>query len=473
MAIDLPRSRSARLAARRPVGAGAMRTRAVRMKRGPDTVAVSADGIARASAPQVGIFAGRWVESVLGAVALVALVFNQTYGFLAALTFVLSSFMLIALRLQPVVRSVGQFAPLLALPLLAIISTMWSDAPSLTMRAGIEITITYLTTIAVAMLCPPRTSILALLAGFAFLAFQSLPDAPYIIGTNMWMRGVFSSKNALGYNAALLFILALAVTLDREHRFWIRLLALACVPVALLEVDLSRSSGAQANAAVSLLLLPALLLFGRFPKGLRLAVAVTLFGGIAYFVVFNSDVLAALDTLRGSLGKDATLTGRTYLWDVGRRVGGQTPWLGHGYYSFWRLGSIEAEALWRKFGIMRKSGFNFHNSFIEMYVDLGLAGSALLIVTSISATVAALVRQVRAPTSINATFLALQASLYLRAVTETSLFLPLYTGTSLWVLCCVFAFRKDTAGSPLALPAPMRATPTDPRQLPDRGMRTA
>ena len=54
------------------------------------------------------------------------------------------------------------------------------------------------------------------------------------------------------------------------------------------------------------------------------------------------------------------------------------PLLGYGYSGFWMPGRPQAEQYWYEFIIPGKSGFHFHNLFIQTFVDLGLAGLLLM-----------------------------------------------------------------------------------------------
>ncbi len=60
---------------------------------------------------------------------------------------------------------------------------------------------------------------------------------------------------------------------------------------------------------------------------------------------------AASTCVLGAFGKDATLTGRTYLWAEGLRAVGETPVVGVGYQAYWVQGFSEAERLWEEFYI--------------------------------------------------------------------------------------------------------------------------
>ncbi len=73
-------------------------------------------------------------------------------------------------------------------------------------------------------------------------------------------------------------------------------------------------------------------------------------------------------------GRNSTLTGRTDLWKA--LIAMDThPWLGTGFESFW-LGS-RLEQLWSIFPWQPNEA---HNGYLEVYLNLGLAGVGLLLV---------------------------------------------------------------------------------------------
>src|SRR5690606_14758862 len=69
--------------------------------------------------------------------------------------------------------------------------------------------------------------------------------------------------------------------------------------------------------------------------------------------------LGGLDLLLTAFGKDATLTGRTYLWSQGWAAAANAPFFGVGYQAYWVQGFSEAERLWEEFYIGSRSGFHF------------------------------------------------------------------------------------------------------------------
>ena len=95
------------------------------------------------------------------------------------------------------------------------------------------------------------------------------------------------------------------------------------------------------------------------------------------FVVFQF-----LPRVLAALGRNATLTGRTDIWVLVMRSIAKRPLLGYGYYAFWQglkgeSGNIIVAAHWF-FGYA-------HNGVLEIWLQLGLVGTALFFVTLVQA----------------------------------------------------------------------------------------
>jgi exopolysaccharide production protein ExoQ len=79
-------------------------------------------------------------------------------------------------------------------------------------------------------------------------------------------------------------------------------------------------------------------------------------------------------SMAGAIGKDPTLTDRTKIWAF--VLGMHTnPLVGTGYQSFW-LGQ-RLEYFWRNSGLGYLN--EAHNGYLEVYLELGILGVALLI----------------------------------------------------------------------------------------------
>jgi exopolysaccharide production protein ExoQ len=82
--------------------------------------------------------------------------------------------------------------------------------------------------------------------------------------------------------------------------------------------------------------------------------------------------------LVGSLGRDATMTGRTGIWKAVLSVSG-SPLVGTGFESFWM-----GERLQRVWDLTAKGIQEAHNGYLEVYLNLGWMGIGLLGVVIVS-----------------------------------------------------------------------------------------
>lgn len=112
---------------------------------------------------------------------------------------------------------------------------------------------------------------------------------------------------------------------------------------------------------------------------------------LAVLIVATSSVLLGVGSgLIQGLGRDATLTGRDEIWRLVVKTSG-SPLLGAGFESFW-LGS----RLLRVAAAFGHPLNQAHNGYIEVYINLGLAGAvllALVLATGYHTVIAAVVRQ--------------------------------------------------------------------------------
>lgn len=96
---------------------------------------------------------------------------------------------------------------------------------------------------------------------------------------------------------------------------------------------------------------------------------------LALFLVFGVDMKG---DIAAALNRDPTFTDRTLVWSYLLKMG-TNPLLGTGYESFW-LGP-RLKQLWAAFAFRPNQA---HNGYLEIYLNLGLIGVALLVVFMIA-----------------------------------------------------------------------------------------
>jgi exopolysaccharide production protein ExoQ len=105
--------------------------------------------------------------------------------------------------------------------------------------------------------------------------------------------------------------------------------------------------------------------------GLLVIVPASLVIATSVAQMYNLDVG---NGILAALNKDATLTGRTILWEYADNWIERSPIFGNGYRSFWTGTSNDTVTLLAQFGLTDGRGFQFHHTFREILVDTGWVG---------------------------------------------------------------------------------------------------
>jgi O-antigen ligase len=204
-----------------------------------------------------------------------------------------------------------------------------------------------------------------------FLPQYGIVTDPGIAGS--W-RGVFGHKNNLGTAMVLLCICCASLWSSREAN---RLLLATALFLGIVMTFLSRSAGAEVTLAIVLLLA----LLSRMPRlhvSMLIPVAGALFialVGIAVLAVQQGSLLLSL------MGRNATLTGRVPLWNLVLKLIAIHPLIGYGYGAFWQgihgpSNFIEVRSNWQV--------PHAHNLILDLWLDLGLVGVALFLLSYFS-----------------------------------------------------------------------------------------
>lgn len=267
----------------------------------------------------------------------------------------------------------------LAFAFYVCLSVFWSDAPGITLRTSIQ----YCSHIACAYIAARTVSVRTLtigsLIGIFVVLLYSLKVGGYsydmLDGTYNFV-GAFSSKNQIGFVASLgiYFCIVFLVFLRRGRISFILTAPILVLSAYLLIMAHSATSTASIPAVLTLVAL--LAMAKKLPLRYRRVIFVV--GACGLVVVTAVAFAGLLDFVLGAFGKDSTLTGRTYLWEQGWEAAQQAPVLGVGYAAYWVQGFAEAERLWNEFYITTRSGFHFHNTYIEALVELGYVGATLI-----------------------------------------------------------------------------------------------
>jgi len=317
---------------------------------------------------------------------------------------------------------------LLLLVGIAVVSVLWSAAPEVTLRRSAALVGTTLFGIYLAARYDlgELLRLLAWALGIAALLSLVFAIALPSYGTQadyrglVW-RGVYIHKNILGYNMVLSAVVFLLLALgDRRYR-WVTWSGLGLSASLIL---LSNSITSMITLLALLTLLP---LFWSLRWHYSLAVSLytiaVLGSGILIFWLASNT-----ESVLEAFGRDASLTGRTQLWEPVLEMIWQRPWLGYGYGGFWLGLEGKSALVWNVSGIYADHA---HNGLLNVWLDLGLLGVSVFTLGFLLTLLRALAWARLTKTAEGLWPLAFLSFMLLHNVAETSLLL---TNNVVWIL---------------------------------------
>lgn len=289
----------------------------------------------------------------------------------------LTSLFLLVSRPKGSVRAAIRDPWVWMLTFMSIFSFLWSDYPDISLRKGI----TTLQTSYFGLYMASRFTLkqqlqmlswaLGIIAIFSFFFTLAFSGVAIESGANAgsW-RGPFTQKNLLARLMVLSAIVFLLLALDNPKYPKV---SWGLFGQSILMILLTGSKTALLLLLSILILLPLYKLLRKKDTILipSLVMVVLIGGSSLIFITENwLDILAAL-------GRDATLSGRTTLWEIAIEKIKQRYWLGYGYQGFWLAGG-GAEVIWKHEGYKPPHA---HNGFVNMALDFGVLGLIIFVTT--------------------------------------------------------------------------------------------
>lgn len=202
-------------------------------------------------------------------------------------------------------------------------------------------------------------------------------------------RGVTERKNVLGQELGFGIVLQMTLLrLKADKKEKISLLFWGVLASQLFLLILCQNAGALFTAAI-----PIAYIF-LFEK--RFGVRGRFHWGILYVVISIGFLIAAMTILPlfepffNSIGKDATLSNRTLIWEgLLEYVQQYNTFTGAGYNMFWRdeVALQNLQNCYPRDSWYRTMTFGAHNILLEMWLDVGLIGVAVYLFTLVVAFV--------------------------------------------------------------------------------------
>ncbi len=343
---------------------------------------------------------------------------------------------------------------------LCLVSIAWSAAPAGTLHFALLVAATTAIALFLAMRFSLRDFFLISAWVYLFLMIASFAN---IHGTihpayNELGRfiGIFQSKNAIAYGSINFSLYAIFIMLVlRDVPIATRLVFLAGFVVTLYMATLYGS----ATASVMLVTFPVFSVWLAFVlnvrSGLFLSVMPVCLGLAVFLLVVMIGRFDPVTPVLALLGKDATLSGRTVLWQMGREAFLARPLLGFGADGFWQYlpNQPAIEVVRRLYG---ETIIGFHNLVVEMLVALGPLGLVAHLTIGAVGTARAIrcFRAERDPLAIWA--LVMIVALYVQAMVAPLAYAP---HTISYITLVVLAATLGKRGLPMIDRSPGRRPP--------------
>lgn len=310
----------------------------------------------------------------------------------------------------------------LALPAAAALSVLWSVEPGTSAGETARLLVHILTALCLlAWASTPklfRLMAIAIALGCATSLAMYTVDRSQVLDEFGDFRGLYQQKNIFGFSAAIQLLICFNMFVSGMRR--LQSAALCLLSVVIITMCNSATSLVAATAGCAFILLYRSLTL-KSKDGVtaqKFAVLLLTVSGVGLAAWYYSESLIL------TLGRDPTLTGREKLWEAGWMLMSAEPWFGYGYQALANPDSDLARYIIRTIG---PYALQFHNSWINIGVQLGIFGLALHVVY----------------------FAVLTISIYREGLNRGSSFAALMGG--LFVALVIQSFTESTFGGPRSL----------------------
>jgi len=285
---------------------------------------------------------------------------------------------LILININRIISLAVHMKVITLLTLLTICSAIWSqDGPRSAFNGGFYLVGT-LFAFYLALKFDPKEMMSVVMMVGAFLAVFGLIVVivfpQFGVGysaRNGWAwQGLFGDRSGAAKN--LVFFLSPALTLRRGSFRYHRLVYIALTSLMIFMAHAMTARLVLLAYLIFMALIRTYLSFGRRSAFLLCGLLVAASALIACVS------LPFVPQILHSIGRNATLTGRTGIWAAVLRAIAKRPLLGYGYYAFWQ--GLKGESASLLIGSRWVFGYA-HNGILEIGLQLGILGVAVFFVT--------------------------------------------------------------------------------------------
>jgi O-antigen ligase len=286
-----------------------------------------------------------------------------------------------AFSAKSVVNGALRYPLVFSLPVFALVSALWTQSLSKTIPFAVfGLLLTCFGVYLADRFEPDRLIELFLFVGWTAALISIVAVIVYpaagiwkVDASGAW-RGLYYHKNHLGMlTTFMLFPAFFAKPKTQLERVGL----IAYFLLSLVLVAFSQSRTAWLLFVICLVAIGFVKLYPRLPSRERMLLTI----GIAVLTFVTAAVaVTSYREIAISLGKDPTLTGRTVIWSAVWKAVGRHPVIGYGYKAFW-LPTTQSDALNVQMAVGNVRLNNSENGILEMWLELGVIGVSLLVLT--------------------------------------------------------------------------------------------
>lgn len=346
---------------------------------------------------------------------------------------------------RSIVKAYHDNMVLTVLVVLAPLSIFWSQDPVLTTKNSLWLILTVSLALFIAKTMSAQQQmqlIMATGAAAGVLTIAAVFMFPSIgldrLHDNVW-QGLFTSKNHLGRIALYFLTPAVHYSASTKGALWFKR---SYIVLMLLLIVMSGSRSAWIYTILYLLLASVMVLANKVTQRQRLLVvtAIAMTGAAAALIA-----IVNLNTLLGLVGRDATFSSRTVIWQVLMQSVEKRPLLGFGYQAFWAGTSSEAmNALMVIYARIRFLASYAHSGYLAVLLENGAVGLALIIILSLQAGKSAIVCFRTSHDSSVHWYIGLIVLTLAYNFDEVIFMLPSYLPWMMFILACVMLRQEAT-----------------------------
>lgn len=346
--------------------------------------------------------------------------------------------LLLLFRWQKTIQTLRQDYWIFSLVLVAAISFIWSSEKANTLKDILTITGSSLFGLYLASryTLKQQLELMSWTYGIAivlsFLFAVAIPKLGIMGASHQgkW-RGIFSHKNGLGQAMVYSFLSFMFLAYQNKRS---KLLMWMGMSLSILLLLLSASTSSMFNLFI-LVIVFFVMYIVRLPYLLMIPVIALIITAGETFYLWSIDNSSAIFN---SVGKDATLTGRTELWQLTTEMIWKQPWIGYGFGGFWQgLNGAESGYILRA---VTWTPSHPHNGYLQLLLDLGILGFSIFSLGLFRSTIRGL-NLIRSTTAVAALWPVVHmAQLLVTSTTETLLFASNNVG---WILYVAVVFSLE------------------------------